>query len=292
MFRTFLLLFTILQLTGCVYVPKYIALDPKINEKVSDIEVFASIPQDEVIVVAQDPGVAAAAGGGLLMALIDSHISKGRQEQIQHTIAPLYAAIDDVDFRNIFWNTVLPGIKNSPFGKLAEVRPTPRVVSHRERTERLAKLAQGRGFLHVMTTYSLTQDFKQLAIVTTIDFWIGGQELPAYSNIFRYESNPTTSNPINAWAQDSGKPYRMAIEEGAKEIAMMLDLDLKYPVTEGIDKNLPSTQKPVSISRSPGTFPSTITGTLLAEKAGRIVIRHSDGRLYSLPHSPEKGSAK
>src|SRR4051812_45088997 len=114
-------------LSACASPPR-IALTPDVRQQISDVKAQAVVWQDELIVRAEAPGVSAALGGGLLGAMIDSHIIEGRQNAVQGAIDPFYASIDDLDFRQQMWTAMDPafqsglGFKFSQFDKGALVR--------------------------------------------------------------------------------------------------------------------------------------------------------------------------
>jgi len=283
MYRRVLVFLVMLPLGGCISMPHYIPLDTAAPNRPTEITALTFIPQDEIVVTAQSAGVAQAAGGGLLMALIDSSIAKGRQEKIQAAIEPFYAAVDDVDFRAQYWSAIGSYLKQSFPLKVADVKTTPLVMTRDEHEKQLAALPASKAFMLIGTRYSFTPDFTRLEVITGIDVWRGGgKSEPIYSNLFRYQSSAVGNgdDSMKLWSENSGKLYRAAIKEGVAETVKMLDLDMRYPQ---LNKDQKSGRQMSTAKYVQAPSALQVTGPALDEQPARIVLRHSDGRLYSLP---------
>jgi|CXWL01.1.fsa_nt_gi hypothetical protein len=273
-------------LAGCIAIPAYVPLDPAVQGSLKDMRVTSAIPQDEVYLSAASPGVVAAAGGGLIAALIESNIAKGRQEEIQGIIEPFYAAVDDVDFRAMFWAALLPELQKLHGGRIAELKTTAAALSFRERFQHLpGSLPPGRSFMYLGTQYQFSPDFSRLSVSTTIDLWRGGDKEPLYSNIFNYQSAPVAAagaGAIKLWSADGGRLYRSLLAEGAGETAKMLRLDAAHPRFKGADQGLPGGARSLEARKASPGLPA-VSGPVLDEQPTRVVVRNTDGRLYSLP---------
>ena len=258
-----LCLLALLPLAGCVAMPQYVPLDPAVQTSLRDIRAVSAIYQDEIFLAAASPGVAQAAGGGLLAALAESQIAKGRQSEIQAIIEPFYASIDDVDFRKTFWAAVVPELRKQYAGKALDLKTTAAVINMAERSKLVAALAAGKAFLYMATRYSFTPDFSRLEVVTSIDLWRGGQAEPVYSNVFNYQSvgiGATGSGAIALWGRENAHRYRALLDEGVAETVRMLRLDAQFPRPKGAEQR-----------------------KVLEQQSSRMVVRNPDGRLHSLP---------
>jgi hypothetical protein len=280
----FLLL--LLPLAGCITVPQYVAMDSSTKDNLKTIKVVTAVQQDEIIVVAENPGASAAMGGGLIGALIDSHIAKGRQVELQATIDPLYAAIDDVDFRKELWASLAPQLQALYPERITEIKTTAVVMTRNQKDELVAKLPAGSALMYLSTSYSFTPDFSALKVATSVDLWASNskdkENKPVYSNVFFYLSAPVRGGmAINAWAKDGGKEYRAAVRESIAETLKMLQLDLKYPRINQVDQGLAAGTKSLSI-RPASTPQFLISGPALDDQPTRVVLRNTDGRLYSI----------
>ena len=258
-----LCLLALLPLAGCIAMPQYVPLDPGVRTGLRDIRAVSVIYQDEILLSATSPGVAAAAGGGLLAALAESQIAKGRQSEIQAIIEPFYASVDDVDFRKAFWAAVVPELRRQYAGKALDLKTTAAVINMAERSKLVSALPVGKAFLYLATRYSFTPDFSRLDVVTSIDLWRGGQPDPAYSNVFNYQSagiGATGTGAIALWSRENASRYRALLDEGVAETVRMLRLDAQFPRAKGAEQR-----------------------KVLEQQASRMVVRNPDGRLHSLP---------
>lgn len=280
-----LCLLAALPLAGCIAMPQYVPLEPGVQSSLKEVRVVSAISQDEIFLSAANPGVAQAAGGGLIAALIDSQIAKGRQDEIQKIIDPFYVAVDDVDFRKMYWDAVLPELQKIHAGRIAEIKTTAAVISYTERGKLLGALPAGKAFMYMATRYSFTPDFSRLNVITSIDLWRGGQPEPAYSNVFYYQSAPVTDKGASAialWGKDAGSLYRSVLAESVAETAKMLRLDAEHPRIKGADQRLPGSSRTIE-ARKAGPEGPAVTGPALEELPARVVVRNTDGRLHSLP---------
>jgi hypothetical protein len=278
-------LLALLPLAGCIAIPQYVPLEPRNEAAIKEIRLVSAIHQDEIYLSAASPGVTAAAGGGLIAAVIESQIARSRQDEIQAIVNPFYATIDDVDFRKAFWPAVLPEFQKLHGAKIVETRTTAAILPLMERNKMATTLAAGKGLLYLQTRYSFTPDFAALEIVTSADLWVGGQQDMAYSQVFTYQSadiGRTGRDAIALWGNDGGKQFRASLSEGIAETARMIRLDAAHPRIKGMDQKMPGSDRSVEV-RKAGPRGPAVTGPLLAQQPGRVVARNTDGRLFSLP---------
>lgn len=290
MFGKILRALALLALGGCIQIPVYVPLDPTTRASLKEIRVVSAIPQDEIYLSAASPGVAAAMGGGLLAAVIESQIAKGRQDAIQATIGPFYAAIDDIDFRKDYWQAVVPELGKLFPGAALDVKTTAAQMLLPERNKLVAALPVGKGLVYLATRYSFTPDFSRLDMVTSIDAWRGGRQAsadrpePAYSNVLFYQSAQVAASGNDAialWGRDNAKLYRAALAEGIAETTRMMRLDAEHARIKGVDQRPQGSTRTVEARKAaPGTV--AVTGPVLEESPARWVIRNNDGRLHSL----------
>jgi len=275
-----------LPLVGCVVLPQYVPLERGVEQQISTTTAHMAIRQDEIIITAQSPNVSGAVGGGLIAAMIDSQIAANRQVSMQSAVEPLYDSIDDLDFRTAYWDALEPQLRQSFKLKFAKVRKSPRVLSRNELNEIRLALKPDEAFMYVGTSYTFTQDFSSLIVMTGIDVWRGGNETPVYSNIMEYNSSlvgPGGTPSIQKWSENSGKLYRDKISEGIAESVKMVRLDMekpRYPSNEGdkAGRAKASGKKHLSATQS-----IDVSGEPLDANPERLVLRNEPGRLISLP---------
>jgi hypothetical protein len=79
-------------------VPAHVALQDEARKSISSTEVVLPVKQGEIYVFVPDSQVAAAGGGGLLLALIDAGVNSVRTEKAETAVKPLRDAMVDYDF--------------------------------------------------------------------------------------------------------------------------------------------------------------------------------------------------
>lgn len=288
MLRNTLTAMAVCALTACS-TSKYIPLTPAAKSSLSSIEVRGWLPQDEVQVVAKNPGVSAAMGGGLIGAVIDSQIARARQADIHAITTPFYASVDDVDFRSTFWSAMSAQLHDSFSNQIQAIKTKPAETDLRDARLALQSLSSSQGMLILNTRYAFTEDHSHLISSTSVDLYRGGGSTPIFSNVYHVKSKSPGVFHISAWSAHDGQAYRQAVREAASATADMLALDLTHPRIEGVDKGVnPELGKMSNVGHNAlwliNPLPhSHVSGPVLDLKPDRYVIRDPDGRLWSFP---------
>lgn len=269
-----------LALCACSAVPTRTPLDTKAKTGLSSTQAYVHVAQDEIIVRAEASGVAAAMGGGLIPALIDSSIDKGRQGAIQSSIEPFYAAVDDLDVRKQLVQSLRTALADNFAVKVTTVDGAAFRLDGQALETRRVALKPDTGFLQIGMTYSFSQNFQRLSMKVRADLWRGGVDTPIYSNDLHYQSAPVGSggsDSLKAWAGNNGAKYRQTIDEAVAELISMLKLDASAAATDA------TSTKQATAAMFTGAVSMNVAGPLLDSKQGRLVIRNGNGALYSLP---------
>jgi hypothetical protein len=268
-----------LALTACGTAPTRIAFEPAVKQKLAEVKVLSALPQDEIIVHAEAFGATAAMGGGLIGAFIDSKVAESRQNTIQNSMDPFYAAVDDFDFRARFERALAAEIGGNRAIKFAAVENLSQGMLRADVDARIAALGAGGGLMQMYTSYTFTGDFRRLILTTRVELKLPGADKPAFANHFFYQSTPVGNGgaeSILAWSQNNGERYRTTADEAIQQMMQMFQIDLAASAADA------TTAPKVSLTMA-GPAPITITGPVLASKLGRTILRHTDGRMYSLP---------
>lgn len=239
MLRNTLTALAVCSLAACS-TSKYVPLNPTEKASLNSIEVRGWLPQDEMHVVAKSPGASAALGGGLIGAIIDSQVAKGRQADLHAITDPFYAAVDDVDFRSTFWAAMGPQVKSTFGDQVRTIKTNPGATDLREAKKDLEGMSPTQGMLVMHTRYVFADNYTNLLSSTSIDLYRGGNPTPIFSNVYHYKSRSPEHSHIGAWSAQQGKVYRAAVQEAAAATAGMLALDFKHPRVDGVDKDLPA----------------------------------------------------
>jgi len=269
-----------LLLTACSSAPTRIAFEPGTRQALTEVKVLSILSQDEIVVRADPVGVAPALGGGLIGAIIDSKIGEIRQNTLQETLAPFYAAIDDYDFRTHFERTLESTLAGNPLVKFSPLERRTLPLLLKDSTARIATLQAKSGQMLVHTIYAFTVDFTRLNVITYAEIKVPGSEAPVFMNTYFYQSRPIGaggSDSIKHWSNSKGKEYRTTLDEAAQEMSRMLQADLAAGATDS-----PGSAS-ASMEKIDGVLKQIISGPVLASSTSRKIIRHSTGEIYSLP---------
>lgn len=263
--------------TGCMpafYTP---LADDK-RAKINELEMRVVVVQEGPVFSARAPGVAAAAGGGLIPALIDAGIQQSRQQELGGRMRPALDAIDGYDFRAEYAAGLDTALKSFPL-KVNKHAVTPRALTREQTDAAIAATKGGKAFLMLITSYELEPGLGTLSIRTSASLWNDGAVEKIYSNHFIFQSSVQGLSPAeNAklWSADGAKVYREQSALGARETLKMLAMDLQM---KGVIKEPPGqSEMRMSVAGAPRFMQAKkIDGT-----TARSVFRDADGALYSL----------
>jgi hypothetical protein len=214
--------------TGCALTPGYVPLAKESRSSLGELSVRSIVVQDEIVLTAPQSGLVQAAGGGLLAALIESDIAKGRQDALQKVVDPFYNQIDDYDFRKELWQALVPFLRQGYPLRVASVTTTSIMVPKLFSERWAANIPAGKSVMILRTRYTFTDQFRRLEIVTELDLWQRGKPQPTFANAYQYLSAPVGGgdhDSIAKWSEKGGALYRKATREGIQETLRMLRLD-------------------------------------------------------------------
>ncbi len=215
-----------------------------------------------------------------MCALIDSSIDKGRQGDIQTAIEPFYAAVDDRDVRKQLSTALRTGLGTNFAIKIDPIESATVAMSKLKLDAQKAALTPQKGFMQIGTTYTFSPDFSRLNMSTHVDLWQGGKGTPVYTNNFFYQSasvGASGTGALNAWASNNGARYREAVDEAIAQIVKMIRLDVSADSADPVPGNV------TTIAKVDGPATLKVTGPIMDSQKNRAIVRHTDGRLYSLP---------
>lgn len=267
-------------LSACGTVPTRVALDPATSARLTQVHVYDVVPQDEVIVRAAANGASAALGGGLIGALIDSKVNESRQNTIQSTLNPFYAAVDDFDFRSRFAKALDGALRADTPLKFGPIEHSSLLAFPAQITTRTNATGAGKGLLYLTSFYTFSPDYKQLLVTTSVRMAQSGDEKVLFMNAYNYFSAPVgagNAESLSAWGDQQGLAYRKAADDAIDQIMKMIKFDLLASATD--PANLPTAVLPLP-SGTPGK--TATVPVVLAEK-GRVIVRSANGYLHSIP---------
>lgn len=268
-----------LILSGCASTPTRRALDTDAKKGLATTKAHLHVAQDEIIVRAESSNITAAMGGGLIWALIDSSVAKGRQGTVQTQITPFYSAVDDVDVRKRLQAALAKALGEGAAIKVDATEASAIGLRGTELEKRRGAQAADQGLLQISSHYTFSPGYQRFVMSTHVDLWHGDKRDRVYGNDFVFQSAPVGpggNDSLNAWSDNQGEQYRKAVDDAVAQTANMIRMDLAAGASE------PAGGKPLTLTHYDFRGPRNVTGTVVDAPPGRAIVRDADGRLYSV----------
>lgn len=233
----------LVALAGCA-TPRHVVMSPEAPSKIKATEVVIGLSQQEITAEIAPSGVAAAAGGGLIPALIDIMVEKSRAGDAEAAIAPVKNALIDYDFAK-----QLQAALENEFRQLSWLNLQGfRTEASPDATKVIAAAdgANASVVLVISARYMLSADFSQMRVRATATGYPKTEELVALAKKTRPDDDPamlyrndfTVQKALdgaypnlaargNAWGGDGGKRAREALNGATAELAARIATDLE-----------------------------------------------------------------
>ena len=293
----------VLVLSGCVRVVKQ-PLSADLHKKITHSTVLETTPQHTITV--DKPNYS---GLGAKFGLIGSIVATIRQHHanavLNKDIGPIRDEIVNVNFLALFKKHLNNELKHVSWLHMRGIQMRYSLNTKQEKM--IARNSKVPFNFVVDATYAFTKNFRLLHIGVNVKLYTNDPKLIAqlvsvksrrplpklyklYNNDFVFLYTPKGSNRHKAhnlmvWKQDNAEEVRTALEEGVKNVAKMITIDIKdsSPVNT---KDTPRTKKyhfavPVALDDFMLYGPS-IKGELVYKTPGGIVLKYYDGRLLFL----------
>jgi hypothetical protein len=272
-----------LVLSGCA-APMRSSLSPEQRGKIAELTAHVVVVQDEVIAAVQPSNVSAGLGGGLIGAIIDSKVTNGRVNESQQALGPFYAAIEDVDYRREFHDSIERGLSGYPI-KVGKFTTTPRALSNAKLTQLRSDLKSGQALLVIVPRYTLSMDFRTFDSESIVTIWLrpdgSSSNMPTQRGVLHYQSIPVGAGgkaSLAMWGANNGAVFREMVRESIGETVRMVMLDIDISSTTA-----PQPKDLRTFSFNGGTGMIQIKGQTLKSSGGRSILLGTDQKLYSLP---------
>lgn len=283
MLRIVTVLVLLVSVAGCVVNPVRKEINAQDISKIRSTQVVSIISQDEITAHVVNPNITAAAGGGLLVALIDASIIESRTNEAESFIAPLREGLAQLDFREEYWARQKELFDSPNWMKSKQPTNTAVNMTVTQIRDRVNSMQED-AFLILRTEYNLSSDFKRMVVQGYAQLWTKGQDLPSYAAKIEYQSAAVPaedkSEAVSYWNKDGAKAALATLYEGMDEVLNLLKIDLfknkGIVITDGGKKiSLP-------YANSVQTFSDSVDGEVIAKNNGRYLIKANDGKLLSL----------
>lgn len=271
-----------LLLSACA-APMRANLTPEQRSKINELTAYVIVVQDEVIAAVQPSNVSGALGGGLIGAVIDSKVTNSRVNESQQLLGPFYAAIEDVDYRKEFNESIQRGLSGYPI-KVGKFTTTPRVLRRDALNQLRSELQPGQALLVISPRYTLTPDFRTFDSEADVAIWLKSDDsnMPGQRGVLHYQSaavGPGGGASLALWGAQNGARFRDVIRESIAETVRMVMLDIDVaPVMAANSQDIKA------FPYNFGTRQGAISGQVLKAGDARIILLGADQKLYSLPN--------
>lgn len=288
-------------LAGCS-TPYRNALAPDAARQMQNTSGVIAMHQHEIDTSINPSNLTAAAGGGLLWAIIDAAANAHSAKKTENFAADLRQALLDYKFESDALAALTGRFDQGEGVRLATV-----VVSADTTVDDLARLVADApgdavavlfvhhlldpGFTRVVVTANVLVCAKSAALRPLAKEQTIGRTKTAllYRNAFQSswdlpsDLRPAVTkreNMIVAWATDQGRPVREVLPNACQEIAAMLQWDLSLPAQKSYTERGAPRRPVASYGQSAATF---VQGYSAKTEKGRTWVRTVDGRLYGEP---------
>jgi len=275
---------SIALLLGACAAPMRSSLTPEQRGKITELTARVVVVQDEVLAAVQPSNVSAATGGGLIGAIIDSKVTNSRVNDSQQALGPFYAAIEEVDYRKEFNESIERGLSGYPI-KVGKFTTTPRALSNDKLLQLRNDLQPGQALLVVVPRYTLSMDFRSFDSESIVTIWLkpdaSASKMPSQRGVLHYQSAPVGpggKESLALWAARDAATFRDMMRESIAETVRMVMIDIDVASTTAAQ---PKDLK--SFAYNVGNSMSEIKGQVLKTGAGRAILLGTDQKLYSLP---------
>ncbi|KVG22013.1 hypothetical protein [Burkholderia ubonensis] len=276
-------LFIALLLGACA-APMHSSLTPEQRGKITELTAYVVVVQDEVIAAVQPSNVSAALGGGLIGAIIDSKVTNNRVNESQQALGPFYAAIEDVDYRKEFNDSIERGLAGYPI-KVGKFTTTTRALSDGKLTQLRNDLQPGQALLIIVPRYALSMDFRSFDSESVVTIWLkpdaSDSRMPSQRGVLHYQSTPMGpggQESLAQWRAQNATALRDVMRESISETVRMVMLDIDVGSTIAV---LPQDLKAFVFNTGAGN--GEIKGKVLKAGNGQAILLGTDQKLYSLP---------
>lgn len=286
--NAFLLLAVVLFVPGCAEIPYRLEPAQAARLDAASAKSVVSPEKVSIEVMASTYG----AGFGLIGALVDSGVNKGRASDAERRIVPLRDQTQDLEFQAKFWEQLGPAIQALEWPKVVNVETA------KAWTQLAPADVKDTHLLHLYTSHTLSPNSAVLRIVTSFSLYMKGSTKPAAVGSVTYWSRDIgkgvegkykeDEEAVALWTLDNGAAYRAAVEEGISETLKMLRIALPYTGGKDIPRPVQVAEFKYDLTHGRGDFGlkswrTTLRGTVLERTSDRVMIQVQPGPIYSIP---------
>jgi len=303
-----IVIISLLLLQACASGLKYTPMTQATRDAIKEVQIYDLVIQDEVKPSVELSQASLMLGGGLIGAMIDSSVNKGRSLTAQDIMAPLYDATENTDYRKISAEKFFQSIGKEFSISEKEVLAQSILLSNDELNEKVSNLKEGKALIYLSNFYSLVNNSKTLTTDTFAFVYMNpkfpitveekavkpsksdkkNEPLLVYYNVFSYQSESIGEgdlHSINQWSENGGELFKNKLLASVERTASMLMYDLNPTKNENCLTEI-SAKIPTALGSS------NIKGAQLRVDDKRKFVRTVTGGLISFTSDVRKVANK
>jgi len=232
--------------------PHYV--DPAARAHIDEVDAYLAVAQDEIYAEIRPSQTAAAAGGGLLFALIDASVDTSRTKKTEELMQPIRDALIDYDYAEVLRTNILSQLKTIGWLNVKHVE-LERAIEDNRFIKRLEQ-SSASAILFMTADYKLAPDFDTVKARISLIMFPGADSLKRFRETLDNNENPTDTGdniyrndiivdmPLglsgdkqsNAMklAESKAEILKKALNRSAKQISIRIAEDIELDETSAI----------------------------------------------------------
>lgn len=284
-------------LSACAGVPQHEFLPAAARDKIASTEVAVPVSQSEIYVFVPQSNIAAAGGGGLLLAIIDAGVDSVRTSKAETAVKPLRDAMVDFDFDGTLQSDLKTSLGQVAFAHADNFHVVKTVTP--ESLDGVLANSKDSAVMFTTADYHLSNDADVLDVTIRASLFANSADLRAlkpatgksmissmanalYHSSFTYESHLVGSTDdrdhnIAMLSADHGAALRTELKTGTAKVAGMLAADLQRDAD-------PAPGKEITINSQAGL---PMTGNIVDSDSDSdgVHVRFKDGTEMFVGHA-------
>ena len=242
--------------SGCAPLP-YNHLEQDAHAFINETDVVLAVPQEEIYGDIESSNLTAAAGGGLLFALIDAMVESSRASNAEEAVTPVRDKLLDYDYAQVLAEEINNQIQTIEWLSADDVQ-LERSTNDTWVTDKVSS-SSASAILLMTARYHLTPNLDSVETMVSLRMYPNSNSLEEYKekqdvdkdvisgtdNIYRNDLTASTvlfsgstkdANRLSL-ESDDGTKLKDALDKNAKKIARMIYQDLNIDgASDSVDK--------------------------------------------------------
>lgn len=228
-------------------------IDMSARQHVDDVDAYLAVTQDEIYADIDRSATAAAAGGGLLFALIDAAIDNSRTSDAEDLIKPIRNSLIDFDYAEMLQSTIEKRFNDIKWMNVNKVE-LERSIGDGHVIDKIQK-SKVSAVLFMTVDYKLASNFDAVTTSAALIMFpnkealyefkeqIDNNEHPADNSDNIYKNTITVTIPLglggdkeanaSILAKSNASEVKKALEKSAQKIAQDIIIDIEADEVKG-----------------------------------------------------------